>query len=208
VAYGCVRVGCGGCRLFLVFVFVWVRWVFLGELWDELGEDVRADFEWEAAERMASVSVPKVCEPFVERDKSKYIFGRLRTPRALAFWRNVLHVSSVLMLWLVNGYPLPWASDLRPVGERPNHKGTVGVSKLFGSHEAFVTSAVGALVTNGAVVQCEREFLQLVSPLNVVEQNEKLRLIHDLSGLNEFLEWPKFKYESIARLCDILRPGD
>ena len=197
---GCVGVGVrDGVRGLSSFFF---------GLGDEGGEEVEGEFEWGSAERLASASVPKVCEAFVERNKSAYIYGRLRSPRALAFWRTVLNVSSVLMLWLVNGYPLPWASELRPEGERPNHKGTVGESKQFGSHEVFVDSAVEALTTNGAVVQCEREFLRLVSPLNVVGQKEKLRLIHDLSGLNDYLYWPKFKYESVAGLCDVLRPRD
>ena len=78
----------------------------------------------------------------------------------------------------------------------------------FGSNEQFVDSAVKALLGNGAVMECERSFLELVSPLNVVEQRDKLRLIHDLKHLNQFLVWPKFKYESLASLCDILSPGD
>lgn len=151
--------------------------------------------------------VPAVCEPFVERNKDKWIYGRLGTRSALSFWRNTLRASSVVLLWLTIGFHLPWASELRPQGEFPNHKGTTGVSK-FGSNEKFVDSAVNALVGNGAVVECDRSFLELVSPLNVVEQRDKLRLIHDLKHLNQFLVWPKFKYESLAGLCDILSPGD
>jgi hypothetical protein len=172
----------------------------------EMDDDLKGEFEMEKETEQNS-SVPPECEQFVERNKSKWIFGRLRTPSALSFWRNVLNVTSVVLIWLTTGYSLPWASELRPIGEFPNHKGTLSSSE-FGSHEEFVTKAVSALLENGAVMECNREFLRLVSPLNVVQQRDKLRLIHDLKHLNTFLEWPKFKYESMASLCDILSSED
>ncbi|CAI7890318.1 unnamed protein product, partial [Closterium sp. NIES-53] len=45
-------------------------------------------------------------------------------------------------------------------------------------------------------------------PLNVVEQREKCRLILDLRKVNEHLCIPKFKYEGLARVAELIQPND
>ncbi|GJP82308.1 hypothetical protein CLOP_g12561 [Closterium sp. NIES-67] len=47
-----------------------------------------------------------------------------------------------------------------------------------------------------------------VSPLNVVEQRDKCRLILDLRKVNNYLDIPKFKYEGLNRVAELIRPGD
>ncbi|GJP39448.1 hypothetical protein CLOM_g23818 [Closterium sp. NIES-68] len=47
-----------------------------------------------------------------------------------------------------------------------------------------------------------------VSPLNVVEQRDKCRLILDLRKINNYLDIPKFKYEGLNRVAELIRPGD
>ncbi|CAI7919529.1 unnamed protein product, partial [Closterium sp. NIES-54] len=50
--------------------------------------------------------------------------------------------------------------------------------------------------------------LTCISPLNVVEQREKCRLILDLRKVNTNLIVPKFKYEGLSRVADVARAGD
>ncbi|GJP62787.1 hypothetical protein CLOP_g19813, partial [Closterium sp. NIES-67] len=44
--------------------------------------------------------------------------------------------------------------------------------------------------------------------LNVVEQRNKCCLILDLRKVNAHLEIPKFKYEGLNRVAELIRPGD
>ncbi|CAI7844450.1 unnamed protein product [Closterium sp. NIES-54] len=50
--------------------------------------------------------------------------------------------------------------------------------------------------------------LTCISPLNVVEQNDKCRLILDLRKVNANLIVPKFKYDGLSRVADLARVGD
>jgi hypothetical protein len=109
----------------------------------------------------------------------------------MKLWMSVLNLSTVVAAWILEGYVLPFTGFLKGAGPdfggkwTENRKGSQGPSVCCGPREDFVTSAVGVLVGNGAVVECSKEYLNLISPLNVVEQSGKLRLIHDLSGLNK-----------------------
>jgi hypothetical protein len=158
--------------------------------------------------------VPPRFEHLVTHDKKAWIFGRLRTPSALAFWSTMLNVSTMVMFWIVQGYVLPFKGYPFQEGPdfqglmRDNSQGTVGPSVCCGLREDFVTSAVSLLVHNGAVLECKQEELNLISPLNVVEQGEKLRLIHNLSFLNKFLEFDRFKFENLVNVAEIFGQQD
>jgi len=107
------------------------------------------------------------------------------------------------MLWLTVGFSLPFEDGPPPDREAPNSQSCFGISE-FGDRSSFVSEAVSALVANGAVVKTDREFLKVVSPLNVVEQRDKLRLIHNLAYVNSYLTPFKFRYEGrvdIPQLC-------
>lgn len=152
--------------------------------------------------------VPPEFEKYVTRDKSTYIFGRLRSARQ--YWWSVLQASSVIMAWITTGYQLPFRDGVVPdFGGQwsENSRGVTGPSK-FGSREVFVDTAVTSLLANGAIAECKQEFLQLISPLNVIEQGEKLRLIHNLSYLNSFLEFGKFRFEDLRDVPQIFELGD
>lgn len=170
----------------------------------------QAEFEREGlgSETDKEDPVPQEFRRYLSYDKGAYIFGRLRSARQ--FWATVLRASVVIMSWITVGYQLPFKGGVAPdFGGRwsPNSKGTSGPSS-FGDREQFVDEAVAALVQNGAVRECERSFLRLISPLNVVEQNSKLRLIHDLSLLNSFLEFDKFRFEDLRDVQQIFTLGD
>ncbi|GJP50719.1 hypothetical protein CLOM_g9864 [Closterium sp. NIES-68] len=50
--------------------------------------------------------------------------------------------------------------------------------------------------------------LTCVSPLNVIVQPSKKRLILDLRHVNSFLSVPRFRYEGLTRVPDLVQEGD
>ncbi|GJP43588.1 hypothetical protein CLOM_g3032 [Closterium sp. NIES-68] len=68
--------------------------------------------------------------------------------------------------------------------------------------------AILELTETGAAVQILAAKLRCISPLNVVEQKDKCRLILDLRKVNDALIVPKFKYEGLNRVADPARQGD
>jgi len=113
----------------------------------------------------------------------------------------------VVLSWLIFGFSLSFVGDPPMDREMVNSPSCYGDS-AFGRREEFVTTAVSALVGNGAAVETDRAFLKVVSPLSVVEQRDKLRLIHDLSYVNSFLDTPRFRYEDLRDVRQIFARGD
>jgi hypothetical protein len=74
--------------------------------------------------------------------------------------------------------------------------------------EPYVRRDRGLRVGDGAVVECDCNYLNLISPLSVVEQGNKLRMIHDLSFLNKFLEFAKFRFENLANVMEVFGQED
>jgi hypothetical protein len=48
----------------------------------------------------------------------------------------------------------------------------------------------------------------IVCPLGVVEQKDKFRMIYDARYLNDFLIFPKFKYEDLSYFDQFMQPND
>lgn len=62
------------------------------------------------------------------------------------------------------------------------------------AHNNFISSEVKSLCAQGVLIQSTSR-PTLLSPLHVVDNGKKLRLIHDLSQLNKFISPPKFKLD-------------
>lgn len=160
-----------------------------------------AEFEAET-DQGVQFPVPPECEQFVTRDKGTFIFGRLRTASALSFWKNILKASCVVLAWITLGFALSFVDGPPIEREMVNSPSCFGDS-VFGRREVFVSEAIVSLVGNGAAVKTDRAFLKVVSPLSVVEQRDKLRLIHDLSYVNGHLDTPKFRYENLQDVSQL-----
>ena len=154
--------------------------------------------------------MPKDCEQFVTFDKSTKVAGRLRAPSALRFWRCVLQASTIVLSWITQGYPLPWMGGEPPDfgGKWLKNKPGVRGPSPFGPREGFVDGAVAALLQTGAARECSRDFLALISPLNVVEQSDKLRLIIDQSFLSDHLVFERFRFEDLRMVPTIFEQSD
>ena len=80
----------------------------LDDLEDETFFDAPAEFEGESADDSPPGGrVPEECEDFVERDKLRPVFGRLRGFSALRFWRALPYISVMVLSWIEVGYKLP-----------------------------------------------------------------------------------------------------
>ncbi|CAI7932755.1 unnamed protein product [Closterium sp. NIES-54] len=122
--------------------------------------------------------------------------------------RNQLHWwiswcdSSFIISIIARGHWLPWKTTELPPFETTNHAGVH-------AHTTFTREAIRDLITSGAATKVSsRTALSCVSPLNVVEQRDKCRLILDLRKVNQHLQVPKFKYEGLNRVSEIIRHND
>ncbi|CAP25970.2 Protein CBG05500 [Caenorhabditis briggsae] len=111
-----------------------------------------------------------------------------RLSEAIEFWENICNVEWVLSV-IEDGYKIQLNSETilpEPQGLRPSVK----------RHEEFLIAEIKRLEEEGVVVRVEEE-PRCVSPLHVVEQGKKKRMILDLSELNESLVPPRFKLENL-----------
>ena len=119
----------------------------------------------------------------------------------LAFWQAIC-VSSVVLSWIVSGFPLPFA------GAPPAPRSFENQPSAF-EHAEFVDEAIASLIASDAagVVPYTPT---VVSPLGVVAKKSsgKLRLIINMRYLNSHLEKRKFKFETVAVLSDLLSVND
>ena len=76
------------------------------------------------------------------------------------------------------------------------------------NHPDFVSSEVLNLLDLCCLKEISRNDAHAISPLSVVDNGSKLRLILDLGYLNKFLSVPKFRYEDIRTIRDLFRKGD
>jgi len=126
--------------------------------------------------------------------------GGLR--RHLSWWQQNCKNNWVLQ-WVTAGFPLWWENPHIPAPPfyQPNHTGAL-------EHHDFVSKEVAALLDAGAVQRVHTQ-PRVVSPLNVTpKKNGKLRLILDLRHVNQYLQIPRFKYESLRCLETLAHPDD
>ena len=76
------------------------------------------------------------------------------------------------------------------------------------NHTAFVDFAINSLLHDGAIEKVSHK-PHCVSPLGVVpKKDNKLRLVCDLRELNSSCITPKFVYENIDSVLDLVEPGN
>ncbi|CAP24397.2 Protein CBG03513 [Caenorhabditis briggsae] len=124
--------------------------------------------------------------PMIVNNEGKCFPERL--PKAIEFWESICNVEWVLSV-IEDGYKIQLNSETilpEPQGLRPSVK----------RHEEFLIVEIKRLEGEGVVVRVEEE-PRCVSPLHVVEQGKKKRMILDLRELNESLVPPRFKLENL-----------
>ena len=118
----------------------------------------------------------------------------------LPFWEAIGANKFVLNI-IANGYCLPFIS-VPPPTCFPNH---ASVRK----HSDFVSDSVQDLLDRGCVVEASNmQDVMVCSPLGVVDNGKKLRLILDLRFVNKHLAKHKFKLEDIKVVENVYKQGD
>lgn len=128
-----------------------------------------------------------------------------RLKSAVNYWRNVVKAPESIISIIESGVCIDFLT-IPPLMHFANNK-----SALM-EHE-FVSEAVQDLLDLKLIEICENK-PHVVSPLSVAINGDKKRLILDLSILNEYVRYEKFKLEDhrdffqMARLCDYVASFD
>ena len=123
--------------------------------------------------------------------------GRLRAN--ILFWENIGASKWVLEI-IRNGYALPFVAQ--PQGaEFANHKSAIARNDV-------VTQELERLAKIGCIREVSRDDACIISPLGLVSNSGKDRLILDLRYVNSLLKSYRFKYEDLRTFRDIFEPGD
>ncbi len=114
-------------------------------------------------------------------------------------WQNI-NAPDYLLQWITEGVPIPFVTD-RPAF----HIGNRDFSRRY---EQFVSEELRTLLQTGVISETKKR-PTCVSGIGVVpKQNKQLRLIVDLRRLNSHCSPPKFRYEDIENVCELVEPHD
>lgn len=105
----------------------------------------------------------------------------------LRFWQDELDTSPFVLSMIKHGYRLPF--NLQP----PSFAAKNNASSL--KHKEFVAHSIKQLLKDGCIEEVSN-VPYCCNPLTVAEGN-KLRLVLDLRHVNDYLTFPKFKYEDL-----------
>ena len=116
-----------------------------------------------------------------------------------SFWRE-MGASRFVMRVIEEGYLLPFVQ--LPVPKMIKNHASAH------EHAEFVSTSVEDLVRRRCVLPVNEADVVVCSPLGVVDNGKKLRLILDLRYVNEHLAKFKFKLEDIKMLAEVYSKGD
>ena len=134
-------------------------------------------------------------DEFSVKGGSNGVKGRLKS--SLNFWVETLDASDFVLDMIRRGYRLPFAEYPSQCFLKNNRSAL--------QHPGFVAEAITELLSNGCIVE---HYVPpfCVNPLTVAE-GKKLRLVIDLRHVNSYLVKPKFKYEDLRSLSQVLDEG-
>ena len=167
----------------------------LGLTEHEMKDDINSNFVDLAAARGSYA--PSCSSGNSPGEGSVCVKGRLKDH--LSFWRAIKANQWVISM-IRDGYALPFV-ELPPRKKMENHKSAA-------DEKEFVAEQIKELLLTGCVTEVNRADIHVVSPLGVVKNSVKKRLILDLRFVNKYLRIPKFKYEDISTARDIFALGD
>ena len=134
-------------------------------------------------------------DEFSVKGGSNGVKGRLKS--SFNFWVETLDASDFVLDMIRRGYRLPFAEYPSQCFLKNNRSAL--------QHPGFVAEAITELLSNGCIVEHHVPPF-CVNPLTVAE-GKKLRLVIDLRHVNSYLVKPKFKYEDLRSLSQVLDEG-
>jgi len=99
----------------------------------------------------------------------------------------------VVLSAIKHGVRLPWDATKGPASacDKTNGSGC-------GKHEAFLDAAIAEAIAAGVLAPIKREDAICIMALNVAENKGKKRMVFNCRHVNANLQFPTFKYESLA----------
>ena len=119
--------------------------------------------------------------------------------KCMQFWR-MMGASRFIQTIVLHGYALPFIEVPR-AREFANHRSAC-------ENAEFVCDSVESLLNQGCIQEVKREDVVVTSPLGVVNNGKKLRLIVDLRYVNKHLQNFKFKLEDMKVVANVYSRGD
>ena len=123
------------------------------------------------------------------------VAGRLE--KSANFWETCLEAPEFVLSIIKEGYRLPFG-QYQSTCFLANNKPSL-------DHTQFVQEAILELLSNDCIVEHNTPPF-CVNPLTLAE-GKKLRLVIDLRHINQCLVLPKFKYEDLRSLSEVLDEG-
>ena len=134
-------------------------------------------------------------DEFSVKGRSNGVKGRLKS--SLNFWVQTLDASYFVLDMIRRGYRLPFAEYPSQCFLKNNRSAL--------QHSDFVTEEIIELLSNACIGEHDVPPF-CVNPLTVAE-GKKLRLVIDLRHVNNCLVKPRFKYEDLRSLSQVLDEG-
>uniref|UniRef100_A0A0K0EWR9 Reverse transcriptase domain-containing protein n=1 Tax=Strongyloides venezuelensis TaxID=75913 RepID=A0A0K0EWR9_STRVS len=144
-------------------------------------------------------NTPQGLLAFIQKESRKRAYNNTANnkPESLPFWQKNTPTDSVFLDYKRNGV------DLCIVGEPTQNK--IGRNKFSSNkEEQFIDSEIKDLLRSNSIK--EHDNPKWISPLIVVNSS-KMRLVLDLSSLNECIRHYGFKCESMKDVTDLLEPN-
>lgn len=118
----------------------------------------------------------------------------------LEYWEEICTNERVIE-WLREGVPLPIENEPQPFHYR---------NRKFSSKETeFIDNEVTALLKAKCIEKCNSTIKpNWINPINTVPKKNSYRLITDLRHLNSYIKPPKFTYEDINTVIEVIQPED
>jgi len=119
-----------------------------------------------------------------------------------SYWATFAR-SSMVLTWILYGFNLEFKHGTPPPPyEARNHQSAF-------DHTDFMDKTIQDLLLSHSISVFQGPYRpHIVCPLGVVEQKDKFRMIYDARYLNDFLNFPKFKYEDLSYLDQFMQPND
>uniref|UniRef100_A0A7E4ZSV4 Reverse transcriptase domain-containing protein n=1 Tax=Panagrellus redivivus TaxID=6233 RepID=A0A7E4ZSV4_PANRE len=118
----------------------------------------------------------------------------------LDYWLNNVFVFEFVLSIIKEGYRLVWRGTQRPQFRLKNARSALAQADI-------VTKEIQTLLKTGAAVPAAESEVECVSPLMLVPNNGKHRLVLNLSQLNEHLITHEFKLEDVDTLKGMIEVG-
>ena len=137
-------------------------------------------------------------------DGMAWMPGRLA--EKLDFWVS-MGASGLVQSWIALGF-MPWFSGFPPAIRIKNQESCYQPA----AQHRFVSASIDKLLAKGVIAPWNSDWGEprVVSSLKVVPKKGKdlFRLILDLSRLNKWLVFPRFRYDSILQVQEVFEQGD